>query len=184
MELSSYQKIIIKPIPVKLTRLADRLGVAPEAIAASLRSAGYQISSKLYRVTLNDDQIEIIAQAYTHSIKGLFTKLKKVRTKKKADNWKNFFSRFITKRESAEDIYDAELDLVKVRELFFTIVEAAHTPLFRKDRGLSSCIIELKIVKTFNEIRRKIIATFIRNQFYIFSIDEEPARGKHLVCFS
>lgn len=186
MEVTSTEILSsIESARVQLIKLAFKLGVAPEAIASILRDAGYKVGRKLSRFYLDENQLQIVKAAYIDSVHDLFSRFKKNHqkfSKNKSEIHFRFFRQFIGE-DNLENISEVNLDSGKIEDFFLSLVNSTHFFFFVRNSKKAIIRLKLRIVKTFNEIRRMIIATFIKYHFYNFSIDEESSGSKR-ICFS
>jgi hypothetical protein len=185
-DVYSFMQIVPQTRRVRLGRLAKTMNVNAEVLITLLEQSGYKLLRNKSNIFLDEKHLEIIFRAYLKSVRSLFNNFRKTpplsRRKKSASY--NFLSSFISNPENytEESISSAELNESLIEEYFYKIVDIADCK-FGSKFSRSYISIKIKVTKTFNELRKKTISTFIKYHYYSFSIDEDSERSKSL-CFS
>lgn len=189
MEFDKHDIIEIKPVvhKVRLFTLARRFNVNAEVLVGILKQAGYNLIGNRSQIILDENQLKIISNAYSRSVKDLFKKSKRpdqIFSEEKKSALINFFGLFISGFDAniQDDIFCAELDNDLIEAHFYALVETANF-VARNNFPRKYVRIRISIRKSFNAIHKKIIATFIRYCYYNFSIDEDSVGSKR-ICFS
>ncbi|MBS0645002.1 MAG: hypothetical protein JSR97_00220 [Verrucomicrobia bacterium] len=189
MEFDKHDIIEISPIihRIRLFKLARRLNVNAEVLVGILKEAGYNLVGNRSQIILDENQLKIISNAYSRSVRDLFKKCKRpdqIFSQEKKSALTNFFGLFVSGFDAniQDDIFCTELDNDLIEAHFYALVETANF-VARNNFHWKYVRIRISIVKSFNAIHKKIIATFIRYCYYNFSIDEDSLGSKR-ICFS
>lgn len=189
MDLEKYYISEIDPAfkKVRLFKLAKGLNVSSDALFSILKQAGFVVPGNKFNFLLDENHLKIISNAYTNSVKDLFNRYRKIIntvSPRKKSGLFNFFKLFISDSEAynEDDIYSVELEINLIEKFFFSIVATANYEV-RKNITRSYIHVKIRTFKSFNEIQKKIISTFIKYHYYNFSTDEDSARSKS-ICFS
>jgi hypothetical protein len=191
MDLEHLKKFMIIEEPklnkVQLFKLTHRLNLNADAVIGVLNNSGYSLLKNKYNFVLDENQLEIISNAYSNSVKDLFRKTKKTVStlrKRQKINLYNFFRLFISNSEkyNPDSIYSGELETNLIKKYFFSTAASVNY-IFQNESTQNYIPINIKIIKNYIEIHIKIISTFIRYHCKKLCIDEDSIRGKS-ICFS
>lgn len=199
---------------VTLNSVAKMLKISENSIVAILRDAGFNINNMFF-VKLDERHLEILSVKYIDAIKNFHSaSIKNYHNLnfQEQEQTRKFFSKFIQNRffwnskcyDTGYDIgyeifMNSNLNSNSIKEFFYKIIEeieyeelyghrsyrlqTSNSADYQFNKFLYK--IKLKISRSFNDIKSKLISILKTYQHYVFSDDEgHSAKANLEFCFS